>query len=302
MNILVSAIGQGLLWATLGIGLFLTFRILDFPDMTVEGTFPLGAATAVTLISNGMNPGLASLIAAGAGALAGLVTGLIYTKGKVPILLAGILTMTAVYSINLRIMGQANRSLLGKGTLFSADFLDFLPKNFPTVVVGLVIIVVVTAATAIFLQTELGQAFIVTGDNRAMARSLGVNTDNMTIMGLMISNGLIGLGGALVAQNNGFADVNMGIGIIVVALASIIIGEVVFTDQMSLTDRLVTIVIGSVLYRFVLVIVLYLGFNANDLNLFSAVVLGIALTLPQLRKVLKLDSVLKKGVDRKSVV
>lgn len=296
MNILVSAIGQGLLWATLGIGLFLTFRILDFPDMTVEGTFPLGAATAVTLISNGMNPGLASLIAAGAGALAGLVTGLIYTKGKVPILLAGILTMTAVYSINLRIMGQANRSLLGKGTLFSADFLDFLPKNFPTVVVGLVIIVVVTAATAIFLQTELGQAFIVTGDNRAMARSLGVNTDNMTIMGLMISNGLIGLGGALVAQNNGFADVNMGIGVIVVALASIIIGEVVFTDQMSLTDRLVTIVIGSVLYRFVLVIVLYLGFNANDLNLFSAVVLGIALTLPQLRKVLKLDSVLKKGV------
>lgn len=296
MNILVSAIGQGLLWATLGIGLFLTFRILDFPDMTVEGTFPLGAATAVTLISNGMNPGLASLIAAGAGALAGLVTGLIYTKGKVPILLAGILTMTAVYSINLRIMGQANRSLLGKGTIFSADFLDFLPKNFPTVVVGLVIIVVVTAATAIFLQTELGQAFIVTGDNRAMARSLGVNTDNMTIMGLMISNGLIGLGGALVAQNNGFADVNMGIGIIVVALASIIIGEVVFTDQMSLTDRLVTIVIGSVLYRFVLVIVLYLGFNANDLNLFSAVVLGIALTLPQLRKVLKLDSVLKKGV------
>lgn len=296
MNILVSAIGQGLLWATLGIGLFLTFRILDFPDMTVEGTFPLGAATSVTLISNGMNPGLASLIAAGAGALAGLVTGLIYTKGKVPILLAGILTMTAVYSINLRIMGQANRSLLGKGTLFSADFLDFLPKNFPTVVVGLVIIVVVTAATAIFLQTELGQAFIVTGDNRAMARSLGVNTDNMTIMGLMISNGLIGLGGALVAQNNGFADVNMGIGIIVVALASIIIGEVVFTDQMSLTDRLVTIVIGSVLYRFVLVIVLYLGFNANDLNLFSAVVLGIALTLPQLRKVLKLDSVLKKGV------
>lgn len=296
MNILVSAIGQGLLWATLGIGLFLTFRILDFPDMTVEGTFPLGAATSVTLISNGMNPGLASLIAAGAGALAGLVTGLIYTKGKVPILLAGILTMTAVYSINLRIMGQANRSLLGKGTLFSADFLDFLPKNFPTVVVGLVIIVVVTAATAIFLQTELGQAFIVTGDNRAMARSLGVNTDNMTIMGLMISNGLIGLGGALVAQNNGFADVNMGIGIIVVALASIIIGEVVFTDQMSLTDRLVTIVIGSVLYRFVLVIVLYLGFNANDLNLFSAVVLGIALTLPQLRKLLKLDSVLKKGV------
>ena len=296
MSILVSAIGQGLLWATLGIGLFLTFRILDFPDMTVEGTFPLGAAVAVTLIANGMNPALASLIAALAGALAGLVTGLIYTKGKVPILLAGILTMTAIYSINLRVMGQANRSLLGKETLFTAPFLDFLPKNFPTVMVGLLIIIVVTGATAAFLQTELGQAFIVTGDNRVMARSLGVNTDNMTIMGLMVSNALIGLGGALVAQNNGFADVNMGIGVIVVALASIIIGEVIFTDQMTLTDRLITVVIGSVLYRFVLVIVLYLGFNANDLNLFSAVVLGLALILPQLRKYFKLDSVLRKGV------
>ena len=298
MSIFVSAIGQGLLWATLGLGLFLTFRILDFPDMTVEGTFPLGAAVAVTAISHGMSPILASLLAAIAGSLAGLVTGLIYTKGKVPILLAGILTMTAIYSINLRIMGQANRSLLGEKTLFTNAHLQFLPENFPTVVVGLVIIMIVTGLTAVFLQTELGQSFIVTGDNRAMARSLGVNTDFMTNMGLMISNGLIGLGGALVAQNNGFADVNMGIGIIVVALASIIIGEVVFTDQMSLTDRLITIVIGSILYRFVLVIVLYLGFNANDLNLFSAIVLGLALTLPQLRRVLHLDSVLKKGLAR----
>lgn len=293
MSIIVSAIGQGLLWAALGIGLFLTFRILDFPDMTVEGTFPLGAAVAVTLIANGMTPILATLLAAVAGAGAGLVTGLIYTKGKVPILLAGILTMTAIYSINLRIMGQANRSLLGKGTLFSVSYLDFLPKNFPTIVVGLLMIIIVTVATAIFLQTELGQAFIVTGDNRAMARSMGINTDTMTILGLMVSNALIALGGALVAQNNGFADVNMGIGIIVVALASIIIGEVVFSGQMTLTDRLITIVIGSILYRFVLVIVLYLGFNANDLNLFSAVILGLALILPQLQKALHLESVVK---------
>jgi putative ABC transport system permease protein len=296
MGIISSAIGQGLLWAALGIGLYLTFRILDFPDMTVEGTFPLGAAVAVTLISNGVSPIIATLAAAGAGALAGLTTGLIYTKGKVPILLAGILTMTAIYSINLRIMGQANKSLLGKQTLFSTDLLSFLPKNFPTITIGVVIIVIVTTGTALFLQTELGQAFIVTGDNKAMARSLGVNTDNMTIMGLMIANALIGLGGALVAQNNGFADVNMGIGVIVVALASIIIGEVVFTDQMTLTDRLVTVVIGSILYRFVLVIVLYLGFDANDLNLFSAVVLGLALMLPQLRKSLHLEHVIKKGV------
>lgn len=296
MQIVSSAIGQGLLWATLGIGLFLTFRILDFPDMTVEGTFPLGAAVGVTLIANGMNPLLASLIAGLAGAGAGLITGLLYTKGKVPILLAGILTMTAAYSINLRIMGQANRSLLGDPTLFNGNFLHFLPTNFPVIILGLIIISIVTGLIAWFLQTELGQAFIVTGDNRTMARSLGINTDTMTILGLMISNALIAFGGALVAQNNGFADVNMGIGIIVVALASIIIGEVAFSGEMTLTERLITVVVGSILYRFVLVIVLAIGFSANDLNLFSAVILGLALILPQLRHYFKLDGVMRKGV------
>ena len=296
MSVIISAIGQGLLWAALGIGLFLTFRILDFPDMTVEGTFPLGAAVAVTMIANDLNPVVASLAAAAAGALAGLVTGFLYTKGKIPILLAGILTMTAIYSINLRIMGQANRSLLGKITLFNMPTLDFLPKNFPAILVGLIVITIITIGTALFLQTELGQSFIATGDNPSMARSMGINTDRMTNMGLMISNALIALGGSLVAQNNGFADVNMGIGIIVVALASIIIGEVAFNDEMSLTDRLITIVIGSILYRFVLVAVLALGFNANDLNLFSAVILGLALLLPRMRKLFHLERILKNGV------
>lgn len=297
MQLIISAIGQGLLWATLGIGLFLTFRILDFPDMTVEGTFPLGAATGVTLIAQGMNPLLASLLAALAGALAGLVTGLLYTKGKVPILLAGILTMTAIYSINLRIMGQANRSLLGVKTIFSGIGLDQLPPNYAAVLIGTVVIAIITILVAIFLQTELGQAFIVTGDNRTMARSLGINTDSMTILGLMISNALIAFAGSLVAQNNGFADVNMGIGIIVVALASIIIGEVSYPGNLSITNRLITIIIGSILYRFVLVIVLAIGFSANDLNLFSAVILGLALILPQLRKFFRLESIIKRGVN-----
>ncbi|MCM0583426.1 ABC transporter permease [Weissella diestrammenae] len=296
MEIIVSAIGQGLIWATLGVGLFLSFRILNFPDMTVEGTFPLGAAVSVTLITMGMNPLLAALIAAFAGGIAGLVTGLLYTKGKIPILLAGILTMTAIYSINLRIMGQANKSLLGMTTLFNAKWLDFLPTNFPTVLVGLILITLITGGMALFLQTELGQAFIATGDNPAMARSMGINSDAMTTMGLIISNALIAFGGALVAQNNGFADVNMGIGIIVVALASIIIGEVAFSEQMTLGERLMTIVIGSILYRFVLVAVLYAGFNANDLNLFSAVILGLALLLPQLKQKIQLSKVLKNGV------
>ncbi len=296
MQLIISAIGQGLLWATLGIGLFLTFRILDFPDMTVEGTFPLGAATGVTLIAQGMNPLLASLIAALAGALAGLVTGLLYTKGRVPILLAGILTMTAIYSVNLRIMGQANRSLLGVTTIFSGMGLNKLSANMSAVLVGMIVIAIITGMIAIFLQTELGQAFIVTGDNETMARSLGINTDRMTILGLMLSNALIAFGGSLVAQNNGFADVNMGIGIIVVALASIIIGEVTYGGELSLNNQLVTIIIGSILYRFVLVIVLAIGFSANDLNLFSAVILGLALISPQLRRSLHLEKVIKKGV------
>lgn len=295
MNILISAIGQGLIWATLGFGLFLTFRILDFPDMTVEGTFPLGAATAVTLISNGISPIIATICAALVGSLAGLVTGLLYTKGKIPILLAGILTMTAAYSVNLRIMGQANRSLLGKDSLFSYHFLKILPPNFPVIVIGLIMIVLLTICLALFLKTELGQSFIVTGDNPKMARSLGINTDNMTILGLMIANGLIGLGGSLVSQNNGFADVNMGVGTIVVALASIIIGEVVFTDTLTLTERLITIVIGSIFYRFVLVIVLYIGFNADDLKLVSAIILGLALMLPGIRSKLRLNAFLKRG-------
>ena len=298
MSMIVSSIGQGLLWATLGVALFLTFRILDFPDMTVEGTFPLGAATAVMAISHGMGPVTASLLAFVAGAITGLVTGLLYAKGKVPILLAGILVMTACLSINLRIMGgSSNVSLLGKQTIFSNHFLESLPKYFDSVFVGLVVISIITVLLIVFLQTNLGQAFIVTGDNREMARSIGINTDNMTIMGLMVSNGIIGLGGALIAQNNGYADVSMGIGIIVIALASIIIGEVVF-GELTLNQRLVAVTLGSILYQFVRLLVLQLGFNTNDMNLLSALILAICLMLPQFSKVLHLNHVLKKGVAR----
>lgn len=290
MGVIVSAIGQGIIWSLLGIGLYLSFRILNFPDMTVEGTFPLGAAVSVTLVAQGVNPFLTIIIAGIIGGVAGLVTGLLYTKGQIPILLAGILTMTATYSINLRIMGQANKSLLGVKTLFNNSLVNWLPTNFPTIVVGLIITVVVVASVAWFLQTELGQAFIATGDNQNMARAMGIDSDGMITLGLIVSNALIALGGALVAQNNGFADVNMGIGIIVVALASIIIGEVVYTDQLTLTERLVTVVIGSILYRFVLVAVLALGFDANDLNLFSAIILGLALLLPKFRQSLHLTT------------
>lgn len=295
MNILVSAIGQGLIWAVLGLGLFLTFRILNFADMSVEGTFPLGAATAVALIHQGMNPYLAMLFAALAGAAAGLVTGLLYTKGKIPILLAGILTMTAIFSINLRILNGANLSLLNQHTLLNTSFMQKLPPYFNTVLVGMITITAIIIGLIYLLQTNFGQSFIATGDNPIMAQSLGINSDSMTIFGLMLSNGLIALGGALIAQNNGYADVNMGIGIIVIALASIIIGEVAFGD-LSLNLRLVAIAVGSILYRFVLLLVMQLGFAANDLNLLSAIVLALALLTPKLQKVFRLKRVIKGSV------
>ncbi|WP_220741333.1 ABC transporter permease [Leuconostoc miyukkimchii] len=295
MSMIVSSIGQGLLWAVLGVALFLTFRILDFPDMTVEGSFPLGASTAVSMIAHGINPYLATLVAFIVGTLAGLITGLLYTKGRIPILLAGILVMTASLSINLRIMGSANISLLNQKSIFSSAFLQDLPKYFDSVFVGFIIITIITLALVFFLQTEIGQAFIATGDNATMAQSIGIKTDRMTIMGLMLSNGLIAFGGAVIAQNNGYADINMGIGIIVIALASIIIGEVAFGD-LSLNERLVAVIVGSILYRLVLLAVLRLGFSTNDLNLISAIVLAVAMMLPRLRRALKLDSVIKKGV------
>ena len=295
MNLIVSSIGQGLLWALLGLGLYLTFRILDFADMTVEGTFPLGAASAVAAITHGVNPFLATLIAIGAGMLAGLITGLLYTKGKIPSLLAGILTMTAAYSVNLRIMGKSNVSLLGQKTLFSGSFMRSLPQYFDSVFLGIVTITIITVILIFFLSTDYGQAFIATGDNPTMAKSFGIHTDTMVIIGLMVSNGIVGLCGALIAQNNGYADINMGIGTIVIALASIIIGEVAF-GELTLNQRLVAVTLGSIIYRIILLVVLQLGFSANDLNLISSIVLAICMMLPQLQERIHLKQPILKGV------
>ena len=291
MNLIVSAIGQGLLWALLGLGLYLTFRILNFADMTVEGTFPLGAAVAVANLAHGMSPYLATFLALLAGMIAGLVTGLLYTKGKIPILLAGILTMTAIYSINLRIMGGSNISLIGKKTLLNNEFLKSLPQYFNSVVLGVIGILV------FFLNTDFGQAFIATGDNPKMAKSLGIYTDSMIIIGLMLSNGIVALCGALIAQNNGYADINMGIGTIVIALASIIIGEVAF-GELTLNQRLVAVTLGSIIYRLILLAVLQLGFSANDLNLISSIVLALCMMLPQLEKIAHLKKPIERGVKK----
>lgn len=297
MNLIVSAIGQGLLWALLGLGLYLTFRILNFADITVEGTFPLGAAVAVANLAHGMSPYLATFLALLAGMIAGLVTGLLYTKGKIPILLAGILTMTAIYSINLRIMGGSNISLIGKKTLLNNEFLKSLPQYFNSVVLGVIVVVIITGILVFFLNTDFGQAFIATGDNPKMAKSLGIYTDSMIIIGLMLSNGIVALCGALIAQNNGYADINMGIGTIVIALASIIIGEVAF-GELTLNQRLVAVTLGSIIYRLILLAVLQLGFSANDLNLISSIVLALCMMLPQLEKIAHLKKTIERGVKK----
>ncbi|MCZ3671565.1 ABC transporter permease [Lactobacillus gasseri] len=297
MNLIVSAIGQGLLWALLGLGLYLTFRILNFADMTVEGTFPLGAAVAVANLAHGMSPYLATFLALLAGMIAGLVTGLLYTKGKIPILLAGILTMTAIYSINLRIMGGSNISLIDKKTLLNNEFLKSLPQYFNSVVLGVIVVVIITGILVFFLNTDFGQAFIATGDNPKMAKSLGIYTDSMIIIGLMLSNGIVALCGALIAQNNGYADINMGIGTIVIALASIIIGEVAF-GELTLNQRLVAVTLGSIIYRLILLAVLQLGFSANDLNLISSIVLALCMMLPQLEKIVHLKKPIERGVKK----
>ncbi|AJY60692.1 ABC transporter permease [Lactobacillus helveticus] len=297
MSLITSTIGQGLLWGVLALGLFLTFRILNFPDMTVEGTFPFGAAICVSALVHGVDPMLATILAFLGGMLTGLVTGLLYTKGKIPVLLAGILTMTGVYSINLLILGKANVGLLNKATLLNGKLLQKLPANFPTIVIGLLAAILIILLLALFLNTDLGQNFIATGDNENMARSLGINTDNMKILGLMISNGLIGLAGGLLAQNGGYADVNMGIGTMVIGLAAIIIGEVAYGD-LSLTARLIAVVIGSIIYRLILLLVLQLGFSTNDFKLISAIILAICMMLPLFEKKFHTRKLLKKGVTK----
>ena len=245
---------------------YLTFRILNFPDMTTEGSFPLGGAVAVTLMNHGTHPLLATLTGMLAGCLAGLVTGLLYTKGKIPTLLAGILVMTSCNSVMLMVMKRANLGLLNikplQALLPFADSTNLL-------VIGLLAVVIVISALIFFLYTRLGQAYIATGDNRDMAKSFGINTDRMEVMGLTISNGLIALSGALVSQQDGYADVSKGIGVIVIGLASIIIGEVLYSTGLTLLERLIAIVVGSILYQFLITGVIALGFNTNYLKLFK---------------------------------
>ena len=283
LDLVLSTVSQGLLWAIMALGVFLTCRVLDIADLSVEGTFPLGAAVAATLIDAGHSVWFAMLIALIAGCIGGTVTALLTTKLKIPALLSGILTMIGLYSVNLMIMGKANVPLLRAETVFTlTENLFGVSSVVATLIVGLVATVIVGAIMYWFFGTVLGTAIRATGCNPQMARAQGINTNVMVILGLLISNGLVALSGALVAQSNGFADVGMGTGTIVIGLASVIIGEVLFGTR-SFKNWLISVVLGSVVYRAVIAIVLELGMPPNDLKLFTAVLVAIALSLPLIK-------------------
>jgi len=289
MNILVSAISQGLLWSVLAIGIQVTYNILNISDLTSEGSFTLGAAVCASCLIKGVNPIIAMVLAIISGCLAGLVTGLLNTRLRIPSLLAGILSMTSLYSINLRIMGKANIGLTQVDTVLTMikNLLGLQRDRNATMYLGVIVVVLVIGILVWFFNTEFGFSIVATGCNDKMIRANGVNSNVTKTAGLMVANGLIALSGALVCQYNGYADVQMGIGAIVIGLASVIIGQVLFKNS-SFIFRLTGIVIGSILYRIVVALVINTSFiSANDLKLFTAIIVAVALYIADGKKGIK---------------
>ncbi len=304
ISLFLHALEQGLVFGIMVLGVFITYKILDFPDLTVDGSFPLGAAVVARVIFSGGDPLWGTFLAIIAGSLAGLITGLLHTKLKLSNLLSGILTMTLLYSVNLRIMGRPNIPLLGKMTL-----LREIKNYFPNLSIDYLIpffffflVIIIKFIIDYFLSTEIGLALIATGDNEQMIRSLGVNTDFTKIIGLCISNALVGLSGALFAQYSGFADVNMGLGTVVSGLACVIIGISIIKIP-TIFWRTIAVLIGSLIYRFLMIIALRygysLGFKPSDLKLISVLLVIIALTVPIIRR--KLNFAERFNLGRKDL-
>ena len=283
MEILLSAISQGAIWTVMGIGVYITFRVLNEADLTTEASFTCGAAIGAQLLILGMNPLLALLVVLAIGASAGAITALLITKVRVNSLLAGIITMTGLYSINLRFMGKANLSIAEVPSLKTMLSDLGLPRMVDTMVLGIIAVLIIVACLGFFFRTDLGQALIATGDNPIMAKSLGISTNEVLLLGYMMGNALIALSGYLVATDNGYSDISMGIGSLVIGLAAIIIGEVVIRN-VSLPVRLLAIFVGSVIYRLLLALVLRLNFDTDNFKLFSAIILGLCLSIPTLQR------------------
>ena len=287
-----GALEQGFSYGLMVLGVYLTFRVLDFPDLTVDGSLPLGAAVSAVAITNGVNPYLSLLLAMGAGFIAGMVTGILNTKFRILHLLASILTMIALYSINIRIMGRPNVTLLGKPTILDPLYHQGLSPSVAAPMLFGVVSVLAVILLMWFLHTEFGLAILATGDNQQMITSQGVNTHRVIILGVGLSNALVALAGGMICQNQGAADVNMGVGTIVAGLASVIIGETVFGHR-SINRALVAALLGSIAYRLAIALALGLklgrfSVTPSDLNLITAILVVVALTMPQVRERLRI--------------
>lgn len=291
ITIAMSAVELGLLYTLLTLGLFISYRILDIPDLTVDGSFTLGAAVSVVITMKG-SPELGILGAAGAGVLAGIVTAVLQTKLKIQPILAGILTMTGLYSINIMVMGdKSNISLLREETIFT-KVNAALGGEYAGLVVGGLVVIIVAILLAIFLNTNIGLAIRATGDNEDMVRSSSINVDLMKITGLAIANALVAVSGALVAQKQAFVDAGMGTGMVVIGIASLIIGEVIvdiFVKQRGIKANIVAAILGSIIYRLIISVALYTNISATSMKLVSAIIVAIAISYP----------VIKAGMDRK---
>ena len=289
MNFVLSSLSEGLLWSIMAIGVYLTFRILDIADMTAEGSFPLGAAVLVSQIQAGTSPWIATLLALLAGMVAGLVSGMLHTKMKIPALLTGIVTLTGLYSINIKIMGSVpNLSLGDSATVFKQLASLGLTNEEAVFSLSLACLLIVCLVLTLLMKTEIGLVLGSTGDNIPMSEANGVNVDTMKIVGYMISNGLIALCGSLFAQNDGFSDVTSGTGTIVVGLSAVIIAEVLIHD-LTIGGRLLSIGIGAIVYRLIILNIYEIpNLDQNLVRLFNAILLALVLFAPELQKRLKI--------------
>lgn len=284
---LLGALVTGIIFALMALGVYLTFRILDFPDLTVDGSFTTGGAVAASMIATGYNPILATVAAMILGCLTGSLTGILHTKGKINALLSGIISMIALYSINLRIMGKANIPLLGEETLFTqisgvtSKIFSFSNENISIFIAMGIVVIAMKWVLNWFLDTEVGLAMRATGDNERMIRSFATNTDSAKILGLSLSNGLVALSGALMAQYQGFADVSMGIGMIIIGLASVIIGEAIF-GHATIRRAALAVIGGSIVYRIIVALALRVGLEPSDMKLVTALIVVGALVSPKM--------------------
>ena len=291
---MIGALELGIIYGVMALGVYLTFKVLNFPDLTVDGSFTTGAATAAALIIAGVNPVVATVAAGGAGVLAGIITGLLHTKGGIDGLLAGILTMIALWSVNLRIMGKANLPLLRETTIMTPLKEERIMGTWMSVAAFLLAVLVLKFVVDWFLTTNLGLAIQATGNNKEMIRSLGVNTDNTTILTLALSNGLVAACGAIIAQYQGFADIAMGVGLILVGLASVIVGQALLGSRTIVIASFAAI-LGSVIYRLIIFYAMRYGLNPNDMKAVTAILVVAALLLPRWGLLKKIPSLRGRG-------